>query len=673
MELASRLRDGLARLKSSEHVFMILIAVVIGLGGGLTAVVLRWLIHAVQWVSFGHLNPTLAHLHRMEWYWILLIPAVGGLFVGPLVFRVAHEAKGHGVPEVMEAVAIRGGVIRPRVVIVKALATAICIGSGGSTGREGPIVQIGSAFGSTLGQWFRVSARRVRTMVACGAAAGIAGAFNAPIAGALFAVEIILGDFGVTHFSPIVISSVVSTVVSRYFLGDMPAFTVPRYELVSGFELLPYALLGLVAAVVGVGFIRLLYYVEDLFDRASSPNILKPAVGGLVVGGIAVAFPHVLGIGYESIEAAVEGQLAWHLALVLILAKLLATSVTLGSGGSGGIFAPSLFLGAMTGASLGAVIHQLLPGITAGPGAYALVGMGAVVAATTHAPLTAMIIIFELTGDYKIIAPLMAACVIAVLLAMRLHHSSIYTEKLVRKGIQLFEPFEVNILRRLPVSSVITRQPETVRENTKFEELVKLAVNSPHSEFFVVRDGREYVGTISVHQLRQILLDREWLEQLIIARDLADPTYPSLRPDDNLDLALKLFARQNVEELPVVENGKLVGSVHKSDVLEVYNREILRRDLTSGMHGVLSWVERAKFVDLGEGYVLANVEVPPHFVGKTLRELDLRATHGVEVILIKKRHSAGNSTCVPTPDYELQSGDVLLVAGTSEQVKRLAQ
>ncbi len=652
---------------------MILVATVIGVGGGLTAVALRYLIGFFQWVSFGSWNNLLEAAHRIPWYVLIFIPAIGGLIVGPMVYRIATEARGHGVPEVMEAVAVHGGVIRPRVVLIKALASAVCIGTGGSTGREGPIVQIGSALGSSIGQGLKVSARRLRTMVGCGAAAGIAGAFNAPIAGALFAVEIILGDFGVPQFSPIVISSVVATVVSRYFLGDMPAFIVPRYELVSGFELIPYALLGLVAAFVGVGFTTLLYRVEDVFDAMRVPDITKPAIGGLLVGVLALAFPHILGVGYETIDMALAGKGVWYLLLALILLKLFATSVTLGSGGSGGIFAPSLFLGAMTGGLLGTLVHHLFPSVTAGPGAYALVGMGAVVAATTHAPLTAMIIIFEMTGDYKIIPSVMAACVISVLLATRLKRTSIYTEKLVRRGIELFQPLEFNVLRRLSVKSVLTRDPVVVNEQTPFRKLVDLAVNSPRSEFFVVRDTKEYLGTISVHQLRQVILDKEWLDELIIARDLADPTYPSLRPDDNLDMAMRLFTRENVEELPVLDEGRLVGSVRKSDVLEVYNRELMRRDLSSGMHGALSWVQRTKTVNLGEGYVLAEVEAPPHFAGKTLRELNVRANYGVEVILIRKSSSGSNNTVVPSPDYRIELGDTLLVAGTSEQVQRLME
>lgn len=662
----------LRRAKASDYVFSILVAALIGLGGGFAAIGFRYLIRFVQWVAFGSWHYGLEVVKSVPWYVLIFIPAVGIVAIYPLVNRVAREAKGHGVPEVMEAVAIHGGVIRPRLVLVKALASAVCIGTGGSVGREGPIVQIGSAFGSAVGRIFRVSASRLRTFVGCGAAAGIAGTFNAPVAGAIFAVEVILGDFGVTQFSPIVISSVVSTILCRYYLGDMPAFIVPSYELVSAYELIPYSVLGLTAAFVGVGFSSILYKLEDVLGGLKIPDITKAALGGLAIGGIAIGFPHILGVGYESIDMALAGEMASYLLLGLVLLKLLATSITLASGGSGGIFAPSLFLGAMTGGFMGTIVHSLLPSITAGSGAYAMVGMGAVVSATTHAPLTAMIIIFEMTGDYKIVPPLMAACVIATVVATRLRRTSIYTEKLTRRGVELFDPIEINVLKRMPVSNVMIPDPVVVSEETPFRELMDLVVNSTRSEFFVVGEGQSYVGTISVHQLRQILLDGDWLDQLIIARDMADSTHPSLGPGDDLDLAMKLFTHEYVTELPVISEAKLIGSVRESDVLEVYHRELLRRDLSGGFHGALSWVERTKIVNVGDDYVMAEVEAPPHFGDKSLRELNLRAEYGVEVILIRKskKKSAGDQV-VPFPDYRIEQGDVLLLMGKHDKVKQL--
>jgi CIC family chloride channel protein len=668
------LRSYFVRMKGSRNVFMILVAALIGLGGGFGAVGFRYLIRFVQWIAFGSWRYSLEIVSSLPWYHLIVIPGIGLLVIFPFVSWFARETKGHGVPEVMEAVAVRGGVIRPRIVLVKALASAICIGTGGSVGREGPIVQIGSAFGSTIGQLLHIPAGRVRTLVGCGAAAGIAGTFNAPIAGALFAVEVILGDFGVPQFSPIVIASVVSTIVSRYFLGDTPAFIVPSYELVSAFELIPYALLGLLAACVGVAFTTTLYKAEDTFDRSGIPQAAKPLIGGVIVGLMALGFPHILGVGYETIDMALADKLAGYALFSLVFLKLAATSITLGAGGSGGIFAPSLFLGAMTGGFLGKVVHYLLPSVTAGAGAYATVGMGAVVSATTHAPLTAMIIIFEMTGNYKIIPPLMASCVIATVLSTRLKANSIYTEKLMRRGVDLFEPLEFNVLRKLPVSQVMDRKPMVISEGTPFHDLVHLVVNSPRSEFFVVRDGNQYVGTISVHQMRKVLLDGDWLDSLIVARDIADSTYPVLLPEDNLDLVMKLFSQEHIEELAVITDSKVVGSVRKSDVLEEYHRELMKRDLSGTFQGTMTCAARTKCVDLGEGYIMAEVEAPPYFAGKTLRDLNVRVKYGVEVILIRRAKKVGREAAmVISPEYRFSHGDVILVAGKDSKIQGLME
>ena len=322
---------------------------------------------------------------------------------------------------------------------MKSLASAISISTGGSVGREGPIVQIGSAIGSTLGQMLKVSQDRMRTLVGCGAAAGIAATFNAPIAGSMFALEVILGDFGLATFSPIVISSVVATAVSRAFLGDIPAFIVPVYELVSVWEFPIYMGLGLFCAVVGVTFTRVLYRVEDLFDDFKFPEYLKGIIGGSILGVTGLFFPEILGVGYGGIDLALMQKLAWWVLLLLIVIKILATSITIGSGGSGGIFAPSLFLGAMAGGFFGAVVHQWFPTVTASPGAYSIVGMGALVSATTHGPLSAMLILFEMTGNYKIILPLMLSCILATIFAGILKKDSIYTLKLARRGVNIRE------------------------------------------------------------------------------------------------------------------------------------------------------------------------------------------------------------------------------------------
>jgi len=659
----------------SEHTFMVLVAIVVGSLGGLGAVGFRFLIKAGHRLTWGSWDYTIELVESHPWAWILIIPILGGAIVGPLVYFFAPEAKGHGVPEVMEAVALSSGRIRPRVVIIKALASAVCIASGGSVGREGPIVQIGSALGSTIGQLLKVSGRHLRTLVGCGAAAGIAATFNAPIAGALFAVEIILGDFGMTQFSPIVISSVMATVVSRHFLGDFPAFEIPTYGMVSPWELIFYLILGLLAAAVSIAFVKGLYKMEDLWEKIPvSPWVLAP-IGGLIIGAMGLLRPEIFGVGYEAINEALRGNYDLQILGLLLVMKLLATSITIASGGSGGIFAPSLFLGAMTGGLVGILAHHLFPGITAAPGAYALVGMGAVVAGATHAPITAILIIFELTYDYQLIVPLMGACIITTLITSRVMNENIYTLKLVRRGINLARGREINVLKALKVRGVMSRSAVTLRPDTPLGGIIRAATGSPQSCFYVVEEGGRFIGTISGEEMRGALLEAGALSDLILAADLVREDVPVLLPDQNLDSVMRLFGGRKQEELPVVDGPDLhfLGSISRGHLLEAYNRELRKRDMVSGLAADLAGSEH-EAIYLGSGHWMREISAPGSFEGKSLKDLDLRRRYNVQVVLVR-RPSTGREDgwidLVPGPDTEIQLGDQMVTIGTQASLDRL--
>jgi CIC family chloride channel protein len=365
---------------------------------------------------------------------LVILPAIGALIVGPLIERFAPEAKGHGVPEVMTALARRGGRIRARVAAVKVLASSLTIGFGGAAGREGPMVQIGSTIGSAVGQWTALTPRHVRTLVACGAAGGIAATFNAPIAGAIFSMEVLMGRIH-ADFLLVLLTSLTSCIVARSFLGNHPAFHAPAYDLVSPGELPLYFLLGILAGGAAVVYVKLLYRSEDLFDNWSFPNWLKPTVGALMVGVVLRFFPEVYGTGLAAMESALWVRFDWPLLVGLWLAEMVANCATLGSGGSGGVFAPCLYMGAMLGGAYGALVHGLFPDWTAGSGAYAMVGMAAFFASAAKAPTTSLLILFEMTNDYRIMLPLMAATVGSVYLSQRLLPHSIYLLKLQRRGI----------------------------------------------------------------------------------------------------------------------------------------------------------------------------------------------------------------------------------------------
>ncbi len=575
------LYSSLRRLQPSQSQVLIILAVFVGAATGLGAVGFVELVRYANSLFFGLTDQILTEglgSIGFKW-WLPLIPMVGGLLVGPIVYRFASEAKGHGVPEVMNAVARLGGIIRPRVAVAKTIASAICIGSGGSAGREGPIVQIGSAIGSTIGQVFRMSGGRVKILVGCGAAAGIASVFNAPIAGVIFSLEIILGDFAIKTFSPVILSSVVASVVSRSLLGDHPAFPVPDYSLVSAWEIPLYVVLGGLTGAFGMSFTRVLTWFEDFFDDLKVSPYFKPAMGGLLLGGLAIFYPQVLADGYETIKLTLDGELGLMLMVILIFAKLLATSLTLGSGNSGGIFAPALFMGAVVGGAFGVLVHQAFPTATASSGAYALVGMAGMLAATTHAPITALLIIFEMTSDYRIILPLMVTVVFAALVAGKLFPHSIYNIKLIRRGIDIRHGKDVNVLRSHEVHEIMDREFETIRLSTNLHDILGKIEHSNESYFVVMDNDDRIRGVLSFQDIRAILTQHS-LDYLVIAGDLVNENTDVLAANDNLELAFKTFGLQDLRMIPVVEDkseggGKVIGVLRRDTLVDYYNRRLI--------------------------------------------------------------------------------------------------
>jgi CIC family chloride channel protein len=653
-----------------EHIRLSFLAVFVGLLAGLASILFKALIHFFQNL-FWRAPSILSAASSQDWYLTVLIPAIGGLIIGPLIYFGAREAKGHGVPEIMESLVFRGGRIRKQVVAVKALASSVCIGSGGSVGREGPIVQISASLASTVGQLFRIKERGLRTLVAAGAGAGIGGTFNAPIAGALFAVEVLLGEFGIFSFSPIIIASVISTLTSRLITGDFSAFQVPEYTLITVWEIGPYVLLGLVSGLAAIAFIKILYFFEDKFDSSRLHPMIRPALGGLLVGVIGLGFPHIFGVSYDSIDACLQNQIGLWLALVLVLAKILTTSLTLGSGGSGGIFAPSLFLGAMTGNFIGSVFHNSFPQSISSPGAFALVGMGAMVAAATQAPLTAIIIIFELTYDYKIILPLMLSCIIASLITLGLHRESIYTMKLKRRGILFKEGRELNILRSLFVKDIISNDYQAFLNTDRVGKIIDKAIGGKHHAFQIIDDQKNYVGCFALNQLKKLVHEKDILDSFVIAEDIAVPGI-QIDYQDNLESAMEIFGREDVAEIAVLKDKKFFGVLKRKDVIEAYNHEIAKTEAASGLIQKLKFTHQTKTIDLGKGYTIMEIDAPSSFWNRTLKELNLKAFYHIDVLLIKRKFPPQTIT-LPSAGEVIRKGDLLILAGLYENIKKIIE
>jgi len=655
---------------------MIIIAIIIGILGGFGGIAIRALIKLISDISFEGPNGLLQNIINTPWYLIIIIPMIGGLLVGPLIYFFAPEAKGHGVPEVMQAILLKGGFIRARVAIIKAVASAISIGTGGSVGREGPIIQIGSSIGSTVGQFFRVPNKRLKTLVGCGSAAGIAAAFNAPIAGALFAVEIILMDFAVAQFSPIVISSVMATVISRMFEGDFAAFLVPKYELASPYEIIFYFILGAVCGIVSFLFIKGLYFSEDFFDnKFKFPEYLKPVVGGLLLGIVALAYPQIMGVGYESINIALKGDMLWYIALILIFAKIIATSITLGSGGSGGIFAPSLFMGAMLGYFFGSFIHSYFPDITAPANAYALVAMGGLVAGTTRAPITAIIIVFELTSDYRIILPLMVTCIISMIISSKLSRESIYTLKLLLRNINIKEGTESNIIEGIPVEEVYSKKFDTINATDNFSKVINIIIKSRSPEYPVVDSKGKIVGVISLNDVKGYLYEKDMLKNVLIANDIAQTDFNFVTPDDTCADALGKISKLNQEGVPVVNNRrdkKIIGMLWRKEVQDAYLKAIEVREISSNLASSIVMKDEEPEVRFLEGYSISEIAPPNSFIGKSIKQLNIRAKYGVDVLSVKTKVKKKEIVkAIPSPDYVINKNDTLVVAGEIKNINLL--
>jgi CIC family chloride channel protein len=657
----------LRRLHASDTSGLAALAIVVGVGAGLGAVLFRWMIGTVMRLSYGGADHFLSFLGP---YRTIPVPALGGLFVGLLTYYLAREAKGHGVPEVMLAVATAGGRIRPRVAVVKSLASALCIGTGGSAGREGPIVQIGSALGSTLGQSLRLPESRIRLLVACGAAGGISATFNAPIAGVFFALEVILREFEAASFAFVVFSSVTAAAISRAILGDRPSFFAPPYRLVSAWELPLYLVLGLLAAGLAILFVRALYGLEDVFDRWRFREWLKPVVGGLAVGALGVIVPQVLAVGYGTMPVGVGpgpldlvllAKLGVGLTAALALLKIVATSLTIGSGGSGGVFAPSLFSGAMLGGTFGAIVHRAWPQATAGPGAYALVGMGAVFAGAARAPITSVLILFEMTGDYRIILPLMTAVVASTLLAQRLSRETIYTMKIRRRGIDVQRRPTADLLHTVTVGEVMSTDIDPVRADMPVTGLLEHLRASGHHGVPVVDGEANLVGVVTLSDVEEAALDDDSASTVA---DIATLSPVTCYPDQTVREAIAQLRGRMVGRLPVVdrlEPRRLVGVLRRENVVDAYV-QLLQESAT-----LRDASERLRLSVPGLVTVSVTIPTGAQVEGLTLREV--RLPPDTLLVTVKR----GTKALVPRGEMRLAAGDEVTALASPAQSEELRQ
>jgi len=579
------MKTNISRILPGENFRVTAIAACIGLMAGAANILFRTtvaLVHDQIFVGGSKfLGLAQGGLHLLL---LPLLPLCGMILLIPLSLLFPGEINGYGFPKFLRQVNLEGGVIRFRTIVLKILSCALTIGTGGSAGVEGPIAHVGGAVGSQFGQFFRVSGSRMKIFIAAGCAGGVAAMFNAPIAGVFFAAEIVLlGTYEIGSFAALVISSAMATVVSRGYYGISPAFPIPTYEIVNSLVEIPlYSLMGVVMGLVAVLHIHVFYTIRDRFAGLRLPSQLKPLVGALALGVLAMGYPQIMGDGYQYLEEVLAGHGVLWVMAALIFFKIAATALTLGSGGAGGVFAPALFIGAVTGGAFGGVAHALLPQYTANSGAYAAVGIGAFLAAATHAPLTAIFLLFEMTGNYLIIIPIMLSSIIGTVVAARLNQDSIDTVDFSRDGINLHEGREIAVMKSIKVGRVLCEDVDFISEQANVDQLLTIFSMARDSLYFpVIDESGRMTGVISMQDVKSILHDEE-LRLSVRVGNICAHKIVVLTPEDNLHTAMLLFDEKGLEEIPVVEDANnlwVVGMLKRRDVIAAYNKEVIRRGI----------------------------------------------------------------------------------------------
>ncbi|MDH5188511.1 MAG: chloride channel protein [Rhodospirillaceae bacterium] len=554
------------------------LALAIGIISGGAVIGFREGISFFQNAFFGTADERLfLHLATLKWWQIIWPPVVGGLVVGILVRIGLPENRPQGVADVIEANALKGGRMSLSDGLRAAIINAVSIGSGASVGREGPAVHLGAALAANIAKRLNLSRSISRTLLGCGVAAAVAGSFNAPIAGALFANEVVIGHYALKAFAPVVIASVAGTAISRSYFGDFPAFTVPPHAITTYFEFPAFIVLGIVAGLVASALVRAIAKSQDLSAGLALPRWLHPMVGGLGVGVMAIWLPQVIGVGYGATEQALMGNFTLVLLVGILLGKILATAISLGFGFGGGIFSPSMVIGAMLGGAYGIIVTTIFPQIGTDTSAYSLIGMGAVAAATLGAPISTALIIFEMTGDYQLTLGVMLAVVVSTGVFRHMHGRTFFTAQLERRGLDLKGGFESGLLRAGRVRNVMKTDPETVLPGVTLSGLRHRLQCSLTGELFVVGEDGRLIGTITLADLSESAFDAD-LDHLINASDVARLNPPMLKIGDDLEKALKLINDSGESLIAVVaddESKKLEGVVDERHVIAAYNRALL--------------------------------------------------------------------------------------------------
>ena len=611
---------------------------------------------------------------------VIIIPAIGMLAQALMIMMTPDTAKHKGIPDVIKAVALRGGFIPLRTTLFHVIAPIICISTGGTVGPEGPAAQLGGGIASKLSSLLRISEERIRIFTAAGAGAAIAAVFNAPLGGVFFALEIILlNDFHTPTFSALILATVSASAVSRLFLGNESVFHF-HIEKVNYSYLYLYAILGLFAGIISFLFIRYANWIQIIFRnkiyKKRIPQWAAMVFVGLLVGISGYFFKEIFGIGYAAINEILKSSLTWQVVLILLALKFILVPLILNSGGFGGLFAPSLFMGACFG-YLFAFLFNSVWGLNLDTTKFILVGMGAMLGGANTIPISSILIIFEMTQDYSFILPLMLAVIISTMFVQIAIKGSVQVKHLEAEGFRISEGREANLLRTITVSDVELEKIDLVNEEMPLTELIIKLVGSPNSSFYTINARGELSGIITENELRPIITEYEIVKNILVARDIANPSITIIQTSDDLDYVLNLFGKLNLDQFPVVDSNnpsKVLGAVTRQKVISIYNRETLKENLASGLAKELKTINRGTPTKVASGYSIMEVSLPDTFLGKSLSELKLRNNFGLEVLMIKHlkdifENRQEPEIVTPDPHYKLKLSDRLIVFGEDKKLQ----
>ena len=670
------LQQKISKIFVAEYTTFTVISVVIGILVGLGATLFH---NAIEYFNEIFFSKSTEGFFFLGAAIVILIPAAGMLFQALMIISAPKTAKHKGIPDVIKSVALRGGFIPLRTTLFHVIAPIICISTGGTVGPEGPAAQLGGGIGSKLSSLLRISEERVRIFTAAGAGAAIAAVFNAPLGGVFFALEIILlNDFHAPTFSALILATVSASAVSRLLLGNESVFHF-HIEKLNYSYLYLYAVLGLFAGIISFLFIRYNNWTNTFFKnniyKKRIPQWAVMVIVGLLVGVSGYFFNEIFGIGYNAINEILKSSLTWQIVLILLALKFILVPLILSSGGFGGLFAPSLFMGACFG-FLFAFFFNTVGGLQLDTTKFILVGMGAMLGGANTIPISSILIIFEMTQDYTFILPLMLAVIISTMFVQIALKGSVQVKHLEAEGFMVSEGREANLLRTIVVSDIELEKIDLVNEDMPLPELIIKLIGSPNSSFYTTNSHGALSGIITENEIRPIITEYEIVKNVLVARDIANPSITIIQTSDDLDYVLKLFGKLNLDQFPVVDSddpSKVLGALTRQKVISIYNRETLKENLVSGLAKELKTIDRSTPTKVASGYSIMEVTLPDSFLGKSLSELKLRNNFGVEVLMIKHLRDVFENKhepeiLSPDPHYKLRLSDRLVLFGEDKSL-----